>query len=120
MFTANGTQVLDQRQPSTIASFFAARDREGLREKSERLLVSQTFAQLEPNSRMAQAPRRASRRGLGAFSMLRAALSPMTRRTYLNEATSAERESAIDRFPSRRGVQYSAIFSRQPAPHRFV
>ena len=41
-------------------------------------------------------------------------------RSYLNEATSAARHSASDRFPSRRGVQYSAIFSRQPAPHRFV
>ncbi len=40
--------------------------------------------------------------------------------TYLNEATSADRASAIDRFPSRRGVQCSTILSRQPAPHRFV
>jgi 16S rRNA (cytosine1402-N4)-methyltransferase len=34
---------------------------------------------------------------------------PRRRYSYLNEATSVDRESAIHRFPSRRGVQCSAI-----------
>jgi hypothetical protein len=39
---------------------------------------------------------------------------------YLKEATSADRASAIHCLPSSRGVQCSAIFARQPAPHRFL
>ena len=75
-----------------------------------------TFGKLHP----AQTIRQGAAGALAAARRHYERGARVSRPNYLNEATSAERHSAGDRFPSRRGVQYSAIFSRQPAPHRFV
>lgn len=44
----------------------------------------------------------------------------LTWQIHLNATASAESASAIDRLPLKRGVQCSAILSRQPTPHMVV